>query len=171
MTLVAGLDISTHRIDAAFISLDADHEEKPFFRTVPIARAAGPERLRAAGEATREAFCRIIPEYAHLALTYDVATVCIEQPFGRNSAMLHLYGAVCAAIPRHVHNIAELSAVEVRSTLNIKLKRGENIKARCISEALDWSHSRGWWGALDEHEADALLTALAWRTRLERYAA
>jgi hypothetical protein len=164
VTLLAGLDISLHRIDAAFVALDAEHEEKPLFRTVPIARVLGPERLRAAAEATREAF-RFRYPYA------DVATVCIEQPFGRNSAMLHLYGAVCAAIPRHVHNIAELSAVEVRSTLNIKLKRGENIKARCISEALDWSHARGWWGALDEHEADALLTALAWRTRLELHAA
>lgn len=158
MTLLAGVDLSVSRLDVAIIPLDPDQQRSAIFRHEPVPKVKD-----------RHQRCRYIPGIIRSLLKdedQDVTMVWVEEPFGRyrtaDRALLPIFGAVLASIPAWI-TVTGVGPLEWRRILGLPAGLS---KAPAILEA----HSRcpDLEGALDEHEAEAVLVALAGRLECER---
>lgn len=192
--LLAGIDLSSKRIDAALIPLDPSDgsdappvtlrsfemptwkgETTPAFRTV--------ERCRVVRAAMRELLRNV---YLPGSAIYDFGTypqwegnvvhVCVETPLGsrsRSTVLWELYGAILASIPSHIERDTILTN-EWRRIIWPGLKdqwRPGDWKASAIHEAYKLINGAppfmGTQSSLDEHASEAYLLARACRERLE----
>jgi len=158
MTLLAGVDLSVSRLDVAIIPLDPDTPRDPVFVTEHVPQATDKsQRCRQIG--------RIIPLMLR-DYDQDVTMVWVEEPYGpyrtADRALLPVYGAVLASIPAWMEATG-ITTREWRSVLGLPLGLS---KTQAILEA----HSRcpDLERTLDEHEAEAVLVALAGRAECER---
>lgn len=160
--LLAGVDISTVRIDVALIPLDPRLAEPVLVRQFPL-RNAGDDisRLRILRGAMREL----------LRNPYgDVIECAVEQPFSGSSfkaavPLNRVLGAITASIPVAT-NVVWLSAHDWRRELgatNLNSKPAGHDAVRPLAAAMPIHHG------LDEHQLDALGLALAWRSLLDRH--
>lgn len=151
MTLIAGIDLSTKRLDLCAIPLDLEQPLRPVWRQEAIPRLDGSaERVRAAATAARE-----------LTAGLDLAAICVERPAGFSwYTLLPVFGAVIAATPKD-SAVAWLTASEWRRILGLpRDKAGSHMS---LIDVLPFDHR-----ILDEHELDCLGVALAWRAELWR---
>lgn len=182
--LVAGIDLSSKRIDACLIPLDPSdgsdappvtlrsfemptwrRETTPAFRTV--------ERCRVVRDAMRELLKHVggyrppedegdiwwIPEH-------EVVHVCVETPIGsksRSTVLWELYGAILASIPSHI----ERDTIRTVDWRNLMLLPYIESAPDAPKEASIWLATRLTGVEMDEHQAEAFLIARACRARLE----
>jgi hypothetical protein len=152
--MLCGIDFSTKQIDAALIPLDPGNHDVAAvtFRTAPIQSGLrGADRIRDAAHAARQLLFDV--------KGYEVASVWIEEPFGAyrtaDRALLPLMGALVAAIPQRM-SVAVIGVQEWRRALGLP---GSLTKVAAIDEAT----TRSGFDAITEHQAEALLVALAGR--------
>lgn len=173
--LLAGIDWSTKALHAALIPLDEDHgdpscppvvfryEELPKLGADPVAR------IREAQAAVQVVTRSYLPT---LDDRHDVVSVWVEEAWGnhRNTdrALLPIYGAIVSGI-RDRQTVAGISAREWRKELGLDLRL---TKEGAVREAQDWLWQQGPRRSyrLDEHQAEALLVALAGRQIMARHA-
>lgn len=162
MSLLAGIDISTKRLDMAIIPIDVDTPQRVTFRTAELPEPKGDDGVRARSIrlAVRDLF-----------LQHDIASAWVEIPIGppkyRATDSAHLmtgvYWAVMATIPLQVAR-AGITTLEWRRELGF---RGTLEKNAAIDAAATWIAGnvppRKWTAPPDEHQAEALLVALAGR--------
>ena len=168
--LLAGIDISTKALHAAVIPLDPDHGDPACvpvqFRTQTLP-AVADEGLRY--KAIHVALRHILSSDKH----GDIVLCYVEKPRsphhlrGTQSAqrMAAVYGAVMASTPPSITSAA-LEPLEVDHELGLpRAKRPlyKDRKARNIDTADRWLTAAGASQRIDEHQADALLVALAGR--------
>jgi hypothetical protein len=196
--LIAGLDISSKRIDAALIPLDPDdgsdappvtlrqylmptekqmrgiHEE-----TTPARRSV--ERCRVIRDAMRELLLGVPyfwerPGYFRDKrgewTEHEVVHVCVEEPFGPNrkadNVLREIYGAILASIPPHI----ERDTIGTQEWRRIIWPNQDEWAS--VVGGVDWKERAclrafGDTGlVLDEHQSEAFLIAHACRARLER---
>lgn len=194
--LIAGIDFSAERFDAALIPLDADdgsdappvtlrqyelprfpkdssgkYLSTPAFRTV--------ERCRVVREAMRVLVGDVpIPgdffskRSTGEAFYHEVVHVCVETPLGsksRSTVLWELYGAILASIPSHIERDTILTNEWRRFFWPIARARAVTPRVA----AIDWKPlaiQRAFWETgveMDEHQAEAYLIARACRERLE----
>lgn len=149
-----GVDWSTRRIDVCAVPLDEDIPGAPVFLHALVAGSALDQasRARAAGRV----LARLLTGIEN-ATGGDVVSVAIEHPVGKGQhIMLPLLGALSAAVQVSV-TVAWLRPVAWRSELG--LERDGDWKQASIVYATRHTNE-----ALDEHSADALCVALAWRS-------
>jgi hypothetical protein len=171
VTLLAGIDLSTKRLDAALIPLDPEdttvptvvfrHFDLPRMPTGCTAQYRSVERCRVIREGVRE-LLRGLPAGADgLAYPYGVSSVWVEEPFGpRNkatNALREVYGGILASIPPHIERAA-IAPQEWRRTLGL-----DPTKDASIRSARRWLDDHHVTCSCDEHQAEALLIALAGR--------
>lgn len=183
-SLLAGIDLSTKRLDAALIPLDPDHGDPNcppvVFRHVLLPNEKGATPLYRRVERAR-AMRRLVHELLkpvpytlpapHQIATHDVASAWLENPRGRhrNDALTGTFDAIAAAIPSHII-VAGLDPQEWRRELGLPARMP---KASAQIWTRDWLSDQGvvHRGAHppDEHLAEALLVALAGRQILQRH--
>lgn len=155
MTLIAGVDLSTTRIDVAILPLDPESPRVPVWRS---------ERLPSSKD--RHDRCRHVPQALHSLLVdaeQDVTMVWVEEPFGRfrsaDRALLPIFGAVLASVPKWIEATG-IGPLEWRRVLSLPagLKKGDAIQR--VEELTRQQ--------VDEHAAESYLIALAGRTLCER---
>lgn len=168
--LVAGIDISTVRIDIAMIPLDPAATPFAICRNDPLRRYAergddAETRLLRALRLTRGIIRNLLADC-------DVVECALERPITPGKSMAtagpplnRVLGALTAAIPVAV-NVVWLSPHDWRRELaaaNLNSKPAGHDAVQQYPEA----HAAG--HRLDEHELDALGLALAWRSLLDRH--
>jgi hypothetical protein len=183
--LIAGIDLSSKRIDCALIPLDPDDGsdapavtlrsfDLPVFRpasTTPAYRRV--ERCRVIRDAMRQLLAPIEIAYGHdEANYYDVAHVCIEEPFGsvsRSTVLWEILGAILATIPSHIERDT-IATHEWRRIIwsehidaGVWASCGATSKGLAVHTAYEETFVK-----MNEHEAEAYLIARACRTRLEK---
>lgn len=160
--LLAGIDISTVRLDVALIPLDPRQETPVLVRQFPLRNAGDTiSRLRLLRGAMRQLLDN---PYG------DVLEAAIEQPFSGSSfkasaPLNQVLGAITASIPIRT-NVVWLSAHDWRRELgasNLNSKPAGHDVVRPLAAAMPIHHG------LDEHQLDALGLALAWRSLLDRH--
>lgn len=168
--LLAGVDISTVRIDVALIPLDPRAEPFAICRNHQLKRHAergdDPETQLLRALRLSRGIMRGLFEDC------DVAECALERPITPGKSMAtagpplnRVLGALTAAIPVAV-NVVWLSPHDWRRELaasNLNSKPAGHDAVRQYPEA----HAAG--HLLDEHELDALGLALAWRSLLDRH--
>lgn len=165
--LLAGIDISTVRIDVALIPLDPRSELRPLFRDQPLRvfgeRGDDPETRLLRGLRVSRGIVR------GLLADCTVAECALEKPmssqFSAAGPLNRVLGALTAAIPVAT-NVVWLTAQDWRRELhatNLNSKPAGHDAVRQYPEAHNAGH------LLDEHQLDALGLALAWRSLLDRH--
>jgi hypothetical protein len=172
MSLLAGIDLSTKRLDAALIPADAEDTTVPpvVFRRFDLPRMPtgctaqhrSVERLRDVHDGMRELLRDIRdPSKSYFDQLWWVSSVWVEEPFGpRNkatNALREVYGGILASIPPHIERAA-IAPREWRRTLGL-----DPTKDASIRSARRWLDERHVTSSCDEHQAEALLIALAGR--------
>jgi hypothetical protein len=192
--LIAGLDISSKRIDAALIPLDPDDGSDapavtlrsyalPVFKagqTTPAYRSV--ERCRVIRGAIRDLLApRVTPNPAtydrhygwryHRQTEHEVVHVCVEEPFGggkqhrpSDNVLREIYGAILASIPPHI----ERDTIRTQEWRSLMLLPYLEKTPNAPKHAAIWLAHSLTGIEMDEHQAEAYLIARACRARLER---
>lgn len=167
--LLAGVDLSTLRVDVVLIPIDPRVESPVLIRNFPlraVAQAGDDDEMKAMrGLRVMRGVMREL-----LANAYgDVVELVIERPVGTHFKaavpLNRILGAITAAVPAAT-NVHWMTAQQWRGELGA---RNQNSKpaghdvVRPIAARMP-IHQR-----LDEHELDALGLALAYRNLLDRH--
>jgi hypothetical protein len=185
VTLLAGIDLSTKRIDAALIPADPDDTTVPpvTFRRFDLPRMPtdctaqyrSVERCRVVREAMRELLQPVIWKTRSVGRStgpgpvHDVLSVWVEEPFGpRNkatNALREVYGGILASIPPHIERAAiapqEWRRAHVPDVAHFGWTKDDSITYAC--QHLYTHDPRHMNTVIDDHMAEALLIALAGR--------
>lgn len=166
MTIIAGIDISTRRLDAAILPIDPDLPQTLVLRTRPL-------------PATRDVGQRLL--HVHLGIRWllhpttaggDVTSCWIEEPRGpfAGRQLNAVYGACMGAVPQRIAR-SGIDPQEWRAALGLPRKLE---KPAAIAAATTWiegnvapglySRPHDGFPELDEHQAEALLICIAGRT-------
>lgn len=165
-TLLAGLDFSSRAIDAALIPLDpADTSTPPVtFRRfeLPVFKpGATTSQYRSVERARTVAFVPMLLLGSLHEGGPDVECVWVEEPFGHSqNVMRELYGGILASIPTHVA-VSTITPAQWRKHHGIS-------SGKAVSKIYAWNAMATFYPECDnrfpdEHQADALLVALAGR--------
>lgn len=149
--MIVGVDISTHRIDTAW--LDADGRPQRWHQD--LGKGATIDRLRR---------IRVDwPGYTnHDGSAEDPHEIVIEEPWGRGKALAPLHqvlGIVTRQAPSWAR-VAHVSSGDLRRAIgaaNTKASAHERIKNGCVELPTMWNAT---W---DEHSLDALVACIAWQ--------
>jgi hypothetical protein len=159
--LIAGIDISTRELTAAIIPLDEDVPQTLTLRSVRLRRDPNATPLY-----NRVNRARWLRPNIHYLLPRDTTCAYVECPRGpiRNDPLTGLFDAVCCALPITV-TVSGIDPQEWRRTLNLSVTLS---KVQSIAQAQYWvgSNVHPDHPPLSEHQADALLVALAGRTEI-----
>jgi hypothetical protein len=186
VTLLAGIDLSTKRLDAALIPADPDDTTVPpvTFRRFDLPRMPtgctaqyrSVERCRVLRDAMRELLQPVIWKTRSVGLStglgpvHEVSSVWVEEPFGpRNkatNALREVYGGILASIPLHIERAA-IAPQEWRRVV-LEAEHGHLDRAWQKEDSTDLAdlylhRHRQSRAGIDEHQAEALLIALAGR--------
>lgn len=165
MTALIGFDISTREITAAIVPLDHDTtltDGNPVrFLVEPLTKTTDDGvRYQEVHDSVRRIF-HVAPD--------DVCLAYVERPYSRFAKaiapMMGVYGAVMASIPSHVSR-AGIAPSEWRAELGLPQRLS---KQDAISEARLWLLLKVVVADLTEHQAEALLVALAGRSINDRH--
>ncbi len=174
--MIIGLDISTTQIDAAIIALEHDVAGIPTvtFRHATIPQTKGAEPLYRRVERARHMTRAIAPLFDDVD-GWDVQLCYIEEPRGRfrNDALTGTFDSVCTAIPARIA-VSGLQPQAWRRELGLPARLS---KDQAIQEAFDWIYhhtpSSAGYKTIEatptEHQAEALLIAIAGRQLNNRY--
>ena len=159
--MILGVDFSTKAIHGALIPLEQGNGEPALvFRTYPIPPSLDPLKRYFHARLAMRALSADTDGYpVHLAV--------VEQPAGRFAArqMWGMFGAICSSL-YGVSAVNALEPEEWRAELGLKTRHRTQGEAKRESIAAAETY-RGVAG-LNEHEAEALLIALAGRQQNNR---
>lgn len=181
--LLAGIDFSTTAIHAALIPYHPGDETRCILRR---ARLPGWKPNTTTTQYRSAERCRAIAGAIRVLLGEPrtegrVISVWIEEPFGRggglaDNVLRELYGGILASVPFDTAR-ASIAPSQWRKTITSRSEglglcapppligntRRRDWKAWAIDTAGDWQQKRELVPTTNEHEADALLIALAGR--------
>jgi hypothetical protein len=157
VSLVAGFDISTKRLDMVLVPLDPENDTLPSWRT-EVRPKGDTDATAWAASATAE-LLRLWPDSS---FAVDVAMIGVERPAGRvHPHLAWVFGAVYGQCSRLAPTSGWYPA-SWRAELGIKNTKAA-VEAWGMDPDLWYERDHRWFASLDEHGRDAFALARAVR--------